>query len=85
MRDDEFWHVDGAEDRGLLIGELEDLDTGRDGAGLEPERPDLGDADDPVTLRDKGEELDQLDEATRDWNASVAADGRISIGVRSEQ
>jgi hypothetical protein len=48
-------------------------------------RIDLGDADDPVTLRDKGEELDQLDEAARDWNASVAADGRISIGVRSEQ
>jgi hypothetical protein len=48
-------------------------------------RIDLGDADDPVTLRDKGEELDQLDEASRDWNASTAADGRISLGVRSQQ
>src|SRR5689334_12613538 len=48
-------------------------------------RVDLGDADDPVTLRDKGEELDQLDEAAREWNASASADGRISIGVRSEQ
>jgi hypothetical protein len=48
-------------------------------------RIDLGDADDPVTLRDKGEELDQLDGAAREWNASALADGRIHIGVRSEQ
>jgi hypothetical protein len=48
-------------------------------------RIDLGDADDPVTLRDKGEELDQLDESARDWNASSHADGTISLGVRSEQ
>jgi hypothetical protein len=48
-------------------------------------RVDLGDADDPVTLRDKGEELDQLDESEREWNASLLADGTILIGVRSEQ
>ena len=48
-------------------------------------RIDLGDADDPVTLRDKGEELDQLDGSAREWNASVLADGRIHIGVRSQQ
>jgi hypothetical protein len=48
-------------------------------------RIDLGDADDPVTLRDKGDELDQLDESARDWNASSHADGTISLGVRSEQ
>jgi hypothetical protein len=48
-------------------------------------RVDLGDAGDPVTLRDKGEELDQLDESARDWNASAHADGTISLGVRSEQ
>jgi hypothetical protein len=48
-------------------------------------RIDLGDADDPVTLRDKGEELDQLEESVREWNASALADGRILIGVRSEQ
>jgi hypothetical protein len=48
-------------------------------------RIDLGDAEDPVTLRDKGEELDQLDESAREWNASALADGTIVIGVRSEQ
>lgn len=48
-------------------------------------RVDLGDADDPVTLRDKGEELDQLEEAVREWNATAQADGSILIGVRSEQ
>ena len=48
-------------------------------------RVDLGDAEDPVTLRDKGEELDQLEESARDWNASSLPDGTILIGVRSEQ
>jgi hypothetical protein len=48
-------------------------------------RVDLGDAQDPVTLRDKGEELEQLDEASREWNASSLADGTIVVGVRSEQ
>jgi hypothetical protein len=48
-------------------------------------RIDLGDADDPVTLRDKGEELDQLEDSVREWNASALADGKIVIGVRSEQ
>jgi hypothetical protein len=48
-------------------------------------RIDLGDADDPVTLRDKGDELDQLEESTRDWNAHALADGKIAIGVASEQ
>ena len=47
-------------------------------------RVDLGDAEDPVTLRDKGEELEQLDEPAREWNASALADGTIVIGVRSE-
>ena len=46
-------------------------------------RVDLGDAEDPVTLRDKGEELEQLDESAREWNASALADGTIVIGVRS--
>jgi hypothetical protein len=46
-------------------------------------RVDLGDADDPVTLLAKGQELDELDEAMRDWNASAQADGKLAVGVRS--
>src|SRR5919199_1068916 len=46
-------------------------------------RVDLGDADDPVTLVAKGQELDELDETMRDWNASALADGRLAVGVAS--
>jgi hypothetical protein len=46
-------------------------------------RVDLGDADDPVTLLAKGQELDELDEAMREWNASALADGRLAVGVAS--
>ena len=46
---------------------------------------DLGAEHDPVTLVDKGHELDELDETLREWNASAVADGRIGIGVRSER
>ena len=46
-------------------------------------RVDLGDADDPVTLVSKGEELEELDEAMRAWNASALADGRLAVGVAS--
>jgi hypothetical protein len=46
-------------------------------------RVDLGDADDPVTLLAKGQELDELDEAMRDWNASAGSDGKLAVGVRS--
>jgi hypothetical protein len=46
---------------------------------------DLGAAHDPVTLLDKGHELDELDESLRDWNASAVSDGRIGVGVRSER
>jgi hypothetical protein len=45
---------------------------------------DLGAERDPVTLVDKGHELDELDESLRDWNATAVADGRIGVGVRSE-
>lgn len=45
---------------------------------------DLGAEHDPVTLVDKGHELDELDEGLREWNASAVADGRIGVGVRSE-
>ena len=46
-------------------------------------RVDLGDADDPVSLVDKGQELDELSDSMRDWNATALADGRLAIGVRS--
>ena len=43
-------------------------------------RVDLGDEGDPVMMLAKGEELDQLDEALRDWNARLDADGRVVAG-----
>jgi hypothetical protein len=46
-------------------------------------RVDLGDADDPVTLVSKGQELEELDGSMRDWNASALPDGRLAVGVRS--
>jgi hypothetical protein len=46
-------------------------------------RVDLGDADDPVTLVSKGQELEELDGSMRDWNASALPDGKLAVGVRS--
>jgi hypothetical protein len=46
-------------------------------------RVDLGDAADPVTLVSKGEELEELDESMREWNATALSDGRLAVGVRS--
>jgi hypothetical protein len=46
-------------------------------------RIDLGDASDPVTLLDKGQEMDELDESHREWNASATADGHLAAGVVS--
>lgn len=46
-------------------------------------RVDLGDADQPVLLLEKGEELDQLEEPRRDWNAACLPDGRLVVGVGS--
>jgi hypothetical protein len=46
-------------------------------------RVDLGDADEPVTLVAKGQELDELDESMRDWNGSALPDGRLAVGVAS--
>jgi hypothetical protein len=43
-------------------------------------RVDLGDAADPVTLVENGEEIDQIDQGLRDWNATVDADGRLVEG-----
>ena len=47
-------------------------------------RVDLGDEHDPVTIVGKGEELDELDDWAKDWNASAGADGTIAIGIRSQ-
>ena len=46
-------------------------------------RIDLGDASDPVTLLDKGQELDELAESQREWNASATEDGQLAAGVGS--
>jgi hypothetical protein len=46
-------------------------------------RVDLGDADEPVTMVAKGQELDELDESMRDWNATALGDGRLAVGVAS--
>ena len=42
---------------------------------------DLGDDADPVALLEKGEELEQIDETLRDWNATLDAEGRL-VGAR---
>ncbi|HMJ94962.1 MAG TPA: hypothetical protein VK486_03870 [Thermoleophilaceae bacterium] len=45
-------------------------------------RVDLGDEADPVMMLDKGEELDQIDESLRAWNAALDSDGRlVAAGV----
>ena len=40
-------------------------------------RVDLGDEADPVMMLDKGEELDQIDKLSRDWNAELDSEGRL--------
>jgi hypothetical protein len=48
-------------------------------------RVDLGDEADPIVLLEKGEELGQIDEGLRTWNASVDGDGRLVAGVGSPE
>jgi hypothetical protein len=43
-------------------------------------RVDLGDEANPITLLGKGEEIEEIEEPLRDWNATVEADGRIVAG-----
>jgi hypothetical protein len=43
-------------------------------------RVDLGDEADPVMMLDKGEEIEQIDEGLRDWNARLDSDGRVLAG-----
>jgi len=40
-------------------------------------RVDLGDEADPVMMLDKGEELDQIEESLRGWNAELDTEGRV--------
>jgi hypothetical protein len=44
-------------------------------------RVDLGDEADPVMMLDKGEEIEQIDEDLRDWNARLDPEGRVLAGV----
>ena len=44
-------------------------------------RVDLGDEADPVMMLDKGEEIEQIDEGLRDWNARLDTEGRVLAGV----
>ena len=43
-------------------------------------RVDLGDEADPVMMLDKGEELDQIEESLRAWNAELDDNGRVVAG-----
>jgi hypothetical protein len=43
-------------------------------------RVDLGDEADPVMMLDKGEEIDQIDESLRTWNAALDSEGRVVAG-----
>lgn len=47
-------------------------------------RIDLGDAMEPVGLAAKGDELEDIDEALRSWNAALDAEGRLVIGVAQQ-
>ena len=46
---------------------------------------DLGDEEDPVVLVQKGEEVREIEDELRDWNAAVDAEGRLVAGVGSER
>lgn len=46
---------------------------------------DIGDELRPVFELDKGREIDQLDSAARQWNASVGEDGRLTLAERAAQ
>jgi hypothetical protein len=46
---------------------------------------DIGDELRPVFQIDKGREIDQLDRAARQWNASVDGDGRLLLPERAAQ
>jgi hypothetical protein len=43
-------------------------------------RVDLGDESDPVMMLDKGEEIEQIDEYLREWNAALDESDRVLAG-----
>lgn len=43
-------------------------------------RVDLGDEGEPVEMLEKGEEIPQIEESLREWNASLGDDGRVLAG-----
>jgi hypothetical protein len=47
-------------------------------------RVDLGDAAEPVALREQGNELEEVREQLREWNAGLDAAGRLVIGVAQQ-
>ena len=48
-------------------------------------RVDLGDEADPVVLLEKGEELGEIGEELRDWNAAMDGEGRVVAGAGAER
>jgi hypothetical protein len=48
-------------------------------------RIDLGDERDPVSVLDKGQEIEELDESQREWNAFANEDGQLGAGVVSTE
>jgi hypothetical protein len=48
-------------------------------------RIDLGDERDPVSVLDKGQEIEELDESQREWNAFANEDGHLGAGVVSTE
>ncbi|MEX1142123.1 MAG: hypothetical protein WD993_04435 [Thermoleophilaceae bacterium] len=42
-------------------------------------RVELGDTTEPVELQEKGDEVNDIDEALRRWNAGVSEDGRLVV------
>jgi hypothetical protein len=43
-------------------------------------RVDLGDEGDPVMMLEKGDEIDQIEDALREWNATLDPSGRVLSG-----
>jgi hypothetical protein len=38
-----------------------------------------------VVMLEKGEEINEIDESLREWNASMDADGRVVAGAGSKE
>ena len=48
-------------------------------------RVDLGDAEQPVLLLQKGEELSELGDVSPEWNVNASGDGTLNVGVGSSR